>query len=142
MQKSEIYIKTFGGLKPRFDSVKYDKLKIGDEVNVRIWKARNIQLHRYFFALMNLVFDNQDIFVNIDHMREELTIAAGFYEQYENHEGEMKKKAESISFESMDETTFNDYVDKVIAVVVNVWNFDMTELRAEIDNICENRKRA
>jgi hypothetical protein len=41
------------------------------------------------FALVNLAYHNQDTYNNIDDMREDLTIDAGFYRTTENKRGEV-----------------------------------------------------
>lgn len=128
----EPYIKTLNGLIPRYESIRYDSLKPGDEVFCEVTKVRNPRFHRKFFALLNLVFDNQEVFVNIDHMREELTKAAGYYEMYVNHKGITCYKAESISFSSMDDAEFNKFYEAFMKVCCDTWGFDPEKLTNEI----------
>ena len=63
------------------------KIKVGSTVSCEIKQPRNVAFHRKFFALINLVFENQEVFDNIDFMRKEITKAAGFYDEYLNHKG-------------------------------------------------------
>jgi hypothetical protein len=42
--------------------------------------------------LVNLAYHNQDTYNNIDDMREDLTIDAGFYRTTENKRGEVVKR--------------------------------------------------
>jgi hypothetical protein len=78
------------------------KIKTGAIITVSFVKERNILLHKKFFSLINLVFDNQEIYTNIDDLRKDLTIEAGFYEEVSNmFTGEVYRKAKSINFSSM-----------------------------------------
>ena len=79
-----------------YDSLK--KFKVGSTLSCDIKQPRNIGFHKKFFALINLVFENQEIYNNIDHLREELTIEAGFYYRYINHLGFEKKKGKEYKF--------------------------------------------
>ena len=59
------------------DFEKLSKLKRGQVLTCEIKHVRNADFHRKFFALLNLVFENQEIFEDIDHLRKELTKACG-----------------------------------------------------------------
>ena len=80
---------------------KLKKIKVGEEYQCDIKQPRNYKFHRKFFALINMVYENQDIFINIDHLREELTKATGYYDSYINHKGATVYRAKSISFAKM-----------------------------------------
>lgn len=112
---------------PRTPSKFFEKLKIGDEVEVEVKKTRNIRFHRKFFMMLKIVFDNQDVFEDVDFMREELTKAAGYYDAYKNHKGTMCYRAKSISFGSMDQDTFDDFYNAFLKVVYDLWQFNPEE---------------
>ncbi len=120
-------IKQFNNtFKVAYDS-DYDKMKrikVGDFLECEIRKPRNYKFHKKFFALMNMIFQNQERYNNIDDLREDLTIEAGYYVKRENMQGETIKKAKSISFSKMDEHEFNDYYSKVLDCIVLHFNFD------------------
>mgnify|MGYP000545448444 CR=1 FL=1 len=126
-----------GSFKPAFDS-DYEnakKFKLNEVVKCKITKPRNIKFHKKFFALVNLVFNNQEKINNIDYFREELTIEAGFFEEYTGFNGERKKQAKSISFASMDEFEFNELYSKFIEVSIKVLGCKKEDI---IDNIAEH----
>lgn len=83
-------------------------LKESDIVEVKFVKKRNVKLHRKFFALIKLLFDNQDHYKRIGDLREDLTVASGYYtERVNKFTGELKIEAKSISFAKMDDVEFN-----------------------------------
>ena len=89
-----------GTLKPAYNSDydKVKKLKAGEEYVCEVKQPRNIRFHRKFFALINMIFDNQEVYNNADRLRKDLIIEAGFYEEWVDVHGEIKREADSISF--------------------------------------------
>lgn len=108
------------------------KIKVNSFYEFDFKKPRNYMFHKKFFALINLAYHNQDIYNNIDDMREDLTIDAGFYRTTENKHGETVKKALSISFASMDEIEFNNLYSRVADVIVKWLGIEKQDI---IDNI-------
>lgn len=78
------------------------------------------------------VFDNQEQYKNMEHLRKDLIIASGFYETRYNFEGVEIYEAESISFSSMDETKFNDLYNSVVNTICKYFHFDKDELINEV----------
>lgn len=109
-----------------YESIK--KIKAGALVKCRITQPRNIRFHRKFFALINLVFQNQETYINIEHLRKDLTIASGFYEERKNLKGEAILEAKSISFAKMNQESFNDYYSKVVDSIVKYFHFDKQDI--------------
>ena len=79
-----------------------------------------------------MVFQNQEVYSDINHLREELTKACGFYEKYTNHRGITVYKAKSISFASMDDFEFDELYNKFLDKVVEVFKWDREDI---LDNI-------
>lgn len=123
-----------GSLKPAFDSDhdKLKKIKAGAIVECEIKQPRNILFHRKFFALINLVYSNQEVYNNLDHLRKDLTVVAGYYDVRYNFEGVEIYEPKSISFASMDEAEFNDYYSAIIHTICNHWPYTKEELEEEI----------
>jgi len=114
----------------------YDKLvkiKPNEMVEVEIIKKRNINFHKKFFALLNMVFDNQEQYSNLDHLRHDLIIEAGFYEIRHGLHGEELKEAKSISFASMDEIEFSELYNRVIDVIVKYFKFEKEDILSNIE---------
>lgn len=123
-----------GSLLPAYDS-DYDKakkIKQGDTVKCEVTKPRNIKFHKKFFALMNLVYQNQERYEHIDDLREQLTIAAGYYTATYTLEGVEQQKAKSISFAAMDELEFGELYSALLDVIVKYFHFDRIEIEQNL----------
>ena len=124
-----------GSLLPAHDSDKelMSNIKAGEIYKYKFSKPRNVKFHRKFFALINLVYQNQDHYNNIDHLRYDLTIESGFYDvRYNKFTGEEIIEAKSISFSSMDEVEFSELYNKFLVTVVRVFGWDGEEIENNI----------
>lgn len=110
------------------------KIKAGEFYEFSYSKPRNYLFHKKFFALVELVYQNQEAYSNKDDLREDLTIDAGFYRVTTNLQGNEVKKAKSISFAQMDEIEFNEFYNRFIDAVVRWLKIDKQDL---IDNITQ-----
>ena len=135
----EIWVKNnFGSLVPMYGT-DYDnkrKLKIGQEYLVTITLPRNIKFHRKMFALYNLVFENRSHdspYSNIDDLRRDITIAAGYCRERVNINGEITLEADSISFASMQEDKFAELYNATLDVIVKYFHFDKQSMIDEIE---------
>ena len=113
-----------------YDKIK--KLKVNKEYQCEIKQLRNPKFHRKFFALINMLFENQERYNNSDRMRKDLIIEAGFYNEWVDLQGVVQREAKSISFGSMKEDEFQDLYSKVIDVIVQHFHFDKQNI---IDNV-------
>ena len=115
-----------------YDSMR--RIKVGATVSCDIKQPRNIGFHKKFFALINLVFENQEIYDNIDFLRKELTMKAGYYDTYLNHKGVQKYEAKSISFASMSQEDFEDLYQRFLDAVEDAFKFDSELIKENIEN--------
>ena len=133
LSKMKLYAQiTNGRILPEYNN-DYDKLKklrSGETYLVEIKQPRNIGFHRKYYALMNLAFDNQDHFDNLESMRKWLQMKAGYYTETITPTGVMFEP-KSISFASMDELEFNELYQRVMDQVC--WFLDTTQ-----EDILEN----
>tara|TARA_R110000782_G_scaffold263022_1_gene355478 strand:+ start:674 stop:1087 length:414 start_codon:yes stop_codon:yes gene_type:complete len=104
------------------------KLKVGVEYQCEIKRPRNYNFHKKYFALLTMLFDNQERYSNKDHLRKDLTIEAGFYTVRKNLKGVEVYEANSISFASMKQESFDDLYSKTLDVIVKYFNFDKEEI--------------
>lgn len=114
------------------DYEKAKKLKAGVQFECTVIKKRNYEFHKKYFALLNMLFENQEVYNNIDHLRKDLTVEAGFYEVRYNIKGEEIKEAKSVSFGSMKEEEFSDLYSKTLDAIVLHFNFEKQDI---IDNV-------
>lgn len=110
------------------------RFKAGDTIQVEVKKPRNLGFHRKFFALVNMAFQNQELYKNQDHFRKDLTIAAGFFEEYVDLGGEYKKVAKSISFTNMDALEFDKLYSAFLDTVIEIFKWEKQDI---IENLQE-----
>ena len=133
----EIYlVKTLGGVfKPSHDTdyEKFKKLKSEQTYKCKVTQPRNVKFHRKYFALINLVYQNQERYDNADDLRHDLTVASGYYTQRLNLEGEIITEAKSISFSSMKQDDFNSLYSATLDAIVKYFSFDRDSMIEEIE---------
>lgn len=127
-------IRTLSGLKPAYDSdnEKLKKIKLNQIYEFEFKIPRNYKFHRKFFALINLCYQNQEVYQNIDDLREDLTISAGYHRIVYDRDGVEQKKALSISFASMDDHEFSELYSKVCKVIIDWLGVTNIEIEEEI----------
>ena len=127
--------KSFGKLVPLYNSdaekLKAAKLKEGETYEVEIKRKRNYQFHKKFFALLNLAYDNQEMFEDFDDLRPYLIIKAGYYKRIKTDKGEFVR-ADSISFAKMEQAEFEQLYSKMIDAVIKFLDTSKDDLLAEI----------
>lgn len=94
------------------------RFKVGDPVKLVASKPRKYEYHKKFFALLNLVFENQDKYDSIEALRKELVMRAGWFEEHHHVTGKISYSAKSISFASMDQIEFERLFSRVIDVAI------------------------
>lgn len=128
-------IKTQTGLKPCYESdlEAYIKIPIGETFEIEFKKQRNILFHRKMFALFKLVFENQEAYSNLNDLRRDLTITAGYYNETANVlTGEVFKHAKSISFASMDNVEFSELYEAIKTVIIQWLGITNEQIEEEI----------
>ena len=132
----EIYLQKQlnGSLLPVYDSDhdKVKKMKVHRDYKCVVTAPRNIKFHRKFFALINMLFDNQEIYKEADRLRKDLLISAGYFNEWIDFYGEEHREAKSISFASMGEIEFGELYSKVLDEIVRHFHFDKQDI---IDNV-------
>lgn len=113
-----------------YDKIK--KIKVGKVIACKITQPRNLRLHNKFMALIRMVYNNQEHYVNFDHLRKDLTIAAGFYDIRYSFDGEEIREAQSLKFGSMSEEVFQDLYSKVIDEIVKHFHFDKDLIKQNV----------
>jgi hypothetical protein len=130
-----VLVKTLSGtIIPAYDQDKerLKRFKAGDPFMAEVTKPRNLRFHKKAFALFNMVFQNQEVYTNLDDLRYDLTIEAGYFIEGLNIHGEVVKRAKSISFAAMDDLAFGEYYEAIIKTIVKYFNFDRQDI---IDNV-------
>ncbi len=132
----KIYVKnTLTGLVPMYpaDLDEKKRLRLGEEYHVEIKRPRNVGLHRKFFALLNLGHQNTQLDMPFEAYRRYMTMKAGFYNCYSTPKGEFFE-AQSISFASMDQRTFEDVFDRVMDKIIEDIGTDKEDIMDALVN--------
>lgn len=129
---------TYSGtyLKPCFssdnDEIKRYKFKVGEMYQIEISKPRNVLFHRKYFALLNLVFENQEYFTDFNALRSFVIIKSGYYIRTVTKKG-VHFEPKSISFASMDQVEFDKLFDKTLDfIIAEFLPLTKDEIKAEI----------
>lgn len=94
------------------------RFRVGDPIRLQASKPRNYKYHQKFFALIEVVFENQEKYDSMEALRAELTMRAGWYEEHHHITGKVSYSPKSISFASMDQVEFEELFSKVIDVAI------------------------
>ncbi|KKN77932.1 hypothetical protein LCGC14_0354970 [marine sediment metagenome] len=131
-----VFQKTLGGLRPTDDDGEaiMAGIKIGALVMVEVIKARNLQHHRLFMALVQKVFENQERYEIKEHMLTALKVALGHCDTIIAKDGNPAYIPKSISFAKMDQTAFNAFYNRAVDIVIRHWLPGVTseELKNEV----------
>jgi hypothetical protein len=89
------------------------------EFDCKIWKKRNSDHHRKYFALVNAIFPHQKYWPTVKALHDQLKIAVGFsYEARDIRTGEVRTYPDSIAFDSIDQTEFEQVYERIVEVVL------------------------
>lgn len=125
--------KEFGALRPVDAAGKdlIDHIGKGELVKVKISRPRNAGHHRKFFALLNLVFENQEHYPTLDHMLVALKVALGHCDTVILKNGQTAFIPRSISFAKMDQTEFEAFWDKACQIITKHFLPGVTKAQLE-----------
>ena len=121
----------------------------GELAEVMFVVPRNPRFHRKFFALLNIGFEAWEptltheghvVEKDFEQFRVDVTILAGHYVQTWTLDGEMRLRAKSISFASMDDAEFERVYSSVADVLLSRVLTNYTD-RAELDRVVEHIMR-
>jgi len=129
--------KTMRGLQPVDDTGNelVDALALGDVVRVKVTRPRNIHHHRKFWALMQLVYQNQEHYQSIDHMVAAVKVATGHSDALTTKTSDVIYLPKSIAFHKMDQQEFSQFYERVLDLIVKsiLPGIDKAELRDEVE---------
>lgn len=114
------------------DYEKIQKWKVGDILKCVVTKPRNYEHHKKYFAMMNMVFDNQDHYTDFNHFRNDITIKAGFFDTHVDLDGVVQETAKSINFASMDQFEFQELYERTKDVICLYFNFTPESIKENI----------
>lgn len=96
----------------RFKKV-LDTLEPGELIEFSYAFPRNGKFHRLHFAMLNQVFDSQETFRKLDHLRCWLEIGAGHAVFIKGPNGRTMAMPDSISYKRLDDEQFAEHHNKI-----------------------------
>ena len=135
---SKIYLEKRMGALVAADEVADDVLKkipLNATICVDVSIPRNIRFHRKFWAMLHIIFKNQDHFKSLDTLLGACKLATGHADIIKTKHG-LVGIPKSISFAKMDETEFSRFYEKAIAWVLSdvIPGLKRKELDTEVEN--------
>lgn len=85
----------------------------GRVVSVEIKRPRNVLFHRKFFAMLNLILQNQEHYTSIDDLLDVCKLRVGHVKVIQTKHGDVRVP-KSISFAEMDETAFAEFYERAV----------------------------
>ena len=120
------FIKVPGGMRPAHDEDErwLSKKKTGAFLELEIREPRNGKLHRKWFALANYLAEHSDMLPTAEHASKWILIQIGFCTWVRTKRAlggpALVPIADSISFASMDDDTFNGMYDKACDLLCEI----------------------
>jgi hypothetical protein len=123
------------------------ELKQGQMYKAVLSQPRNILFHRKAFALLKVIFEawdvpdrqhkGQPVKKNMDSLREDLTILAGFYDTEFKFDGTLRLKASSWSFAAMGQEEYEQLYSAIIDVALSkiLTGYTKDDIDSQVDKL-------
>jgi hypothetical protein len=113
------------------------RMTLGQQVMVKFSFPRNTGHHRKFFALMQLIFNNQSHFATMDHLLAAFKFACGHTEKIRTTRG-IIEVPKSISFAKMDQAEFEAFYNRAVDFVTEevIPGLNKDDLANEVAELC------
>ena len=106
-------------------------IRPGETVKGVITRPRNLQFHKKYFAMLNLLFANQELYSSFEDFRGYYQMKAGFYKTVLTPKGKLYWPI-SISFASMDDLEFETVYNKVLDELLKDIPMDRQDLETAL----------
>lgn len=120
MADRHLYRRTLAGYVPFNDEAQdqFAKCKLGDVVELRPTRVRNGKFHRLFFAMLKLISENSNPHITPEQALFFAKVGSGTGEWVTGPDGRTWFVPGSISFASMDQPAFDEFVKAAIPPLV------------------------
>lgn len=114
----------------------------GESVLQTIRKARSIEQLRMFWALMDIVQENDESYEHLTryHVRHDVFEVIGEMETWTDRWGRTKSQPKSIAIESMPAPEFNDLMTRCINVVCQWLGTQPKEIQDQVYSIIADKR--
>lgn len=89
----------------------------GEVIRVKLFKDRNPRHHRLFFALLKVVFQNQEKYLSQEALRFAITVQAGWVDEIQLTGDKVALRPRSIAWGKMDQHEFKTYYDAAMQAI-------------------------
>jgi len=113
------------------DQEQVNKLPEMEQILFVTKRPRNPKLHRKYFAMIKVCFENQDQFNDIDSFRKIYQMRAGYYDPVKTKKG-MAYIPLSIGYEALDDAEFGTLYSRVLDELIKDFGYDKEGLEGEI----------
>lgn len=119
------------------------KYKVGDVYKADIVKPRSYDHHKLCFALLSLTYANlpekyEALWPTFDAFRYAMADASGHVEEYTTLDGEIKRRARSISYDAIpDDVEFGRVMAGMMTVCARILDIEEPELAAEVSRYAD-----
>ncbi len=104
--------------------------KPGEEVLIEHKRGRNAKNHRRFFKFVEMTFDWQDTYDNIEIWRKVLEMAAGHFDTVLDRKGNAHFWPKSIAWDELDdESEFRDLFGRVVNAFIARYGERLNEIQ-------------
>lgn len=118
------------------DQEKLKRVHEGEMIKVSFSKPRNAKFHKKYFALLQVVVDNDDRYEGVEEVLHVMKLKLGHYDNIVNTDGRIIYKPKSISFAKMDDIAFNDFyqktVNKILKDFLKKWDEETLDKAVDI----------
>lgn len=105
-----------------------NKFKTGEQYEIEIKLTRNPQFHRKVFAFFNFCYEhwcasgtNHELMTDtaqFDVFRKNLTVLAGYYDEFASIRGSIRVEAKSLAYASMSQEEFSECYSALINAAI------------------------
>jgi hypothetical protein len=122
-----VYIDESGEVRPADEEThkRIKRLKKGNYYSLKYKVIRNYKFHKKFFSLLNLAYQNQELFDNFEWFREYTLLGAGHFESAITPDGKTMYKTKSISFDKCSEDEFNEVYQNTLTFLMGKYGFTL-----------------
>lgn len=126
------------------DPMSWDSLqsiKDGEILTASLRRARNPRHHAKLFALLNVIFPQQDRFTTLTELLNAIKMATGYFEHGKTIDGIPYCIPKSIAFASMCQTDFEQFYERAVDVILTkiLPAVNRDELEDEVQAILNGR---
>lgn len=137
-----LMVRTMGGFAPHPEGEGVEalrKIAVGTVLPVEYTdpRRRSGAHHRWFFALLNKVWANQDHFKSVDHLRHALLIRLGHYDEVKLKDGRAVQIPHSMAFDKMPREDFDRFAAEAVKFLTTevIPNLPESDLLREVEEM-------